>query len=258
MKKWALTLVLPLLAWVSLLQAANGDITSYGVYIKDGDGYIRLKGFDSWDIYFHHLKVVAVVNNETSQPELLIYYPNIDITGIEVSVHPYIVLARTTRIHPVIEPIKDNPDMYKVTFEESVDSASLLDVTVYDANFRGVVGLSDPVTKLIDIYTNGEHTASSAVYDLDELIKVYPEVKQFKTLRAKWQAKAKIDEDHRDYEEVTKTYAKYERSSSLGAKVEYLRQTLKQIQAYKAKHPNGQHIAEANKLETIVKKKLNI
>lgn len=258
MKKWILILLLPTLGWMTVAYAKSGEINSYGVYIKDGEAYTQLKGLDVWDLFYRHLKQVAVVENETNQPELVVYYPNININGIEVYSHPYTVLARNTRIHPLFEPIKGKKDMYKVTFAEPVDSASILDVIVYDANFRGAVALSNPVSKLIEIYTHGEHTASSAVYDLDELIKVYPEVDEFKTLRATWQAKADIDTDHMDYEEVTKTYAKYERSSSLHAKVEYLRQTLQQIEIYKKNHPKGEHIKDANKLEAVVKKKLNL
>ena len=257
MKKWiAVLFLLPILTWTSFANAKALKLEGYGVYIKDANGYSRLKSFDGWDIFYRHLKNIPFVKHETRKPELIVYYPNIKVNSIEAMVHPYIVLARNTRIHPIVKPMDADKDMYQVTFAEEVDSASLLDVSVAGTNFRGLVGLSDPVAKLIGIYSHGTHTASSAVYDLEELMKLYPNVSEFKSLHADWKKKAMIDEDHKDYADVIDLYGKYKRSTTIKGKTNWLNQTLKQIQSYKARHPKGEHIKEANNLETEIKKKL--
>lgn len=247
-----------LLFCATLALAGSPDIKDRGVYINDGELLVRFKPFDNWDIFYKDLKGVPIIKAESNKPELYIYYPDINIYNIEIVAHPFIVLAQNNRLHSIVEEVAGKPDMYRVRFEEEVDSASLLDVIVYDANFRGVVALSDPVEKLIQIYSEGEHIASSAVYDLDELIKVYPDVAEFKTLRAKWQAKADEDNDHKDYALVTDFYAKYEHAGNLEMKVHWLRETLNQIQVYRQQHPNGLHLEEAAQLEAVVKKKLRI
>jgi len=49
------------------LYAKFESIKYYGVYIKDGNNYTRIKQFESWSVYFSHLEGMQSIIYKNSQ-----------------------------------------------------------------------------------------------------------------------------------------------------------------------------------------------
>ena len=257
--------ILALSCYSAVAMSANvyvsqSDISSYGIYLKGEQGYVKVTSFSSptrvIDQKDYYKLPYAVRTNE--EIELLIFLKDFKAKDFGFEFRPMSIVASNEEVQFEFSPIPGKEDMYKATYAQPVASSTLL--LVYNFGLFqhavGVIALGDIESELVRVFSDMRQPAYAALPELEGVVSKFPNNAKLNELLGQWRKVAKKEKDDADYQYVQKAWEEYKGTQKITLQERYLNKVLREINGYLNTHPNGEHAIEAKERKVAAEKRL--